>query len=76
VTAFPEDSQGAGKNGKDKREMPLNLLALPASCELRTPHRPRARHTRSVTWQAPKAKEVSIEMDLGGFGGSPVDLSQ
>jgi hypothetical protein len=32
VTAFPEGSQEAEKNGKDMREIHLNLLVLPASC--------------------------------------------
>jgi hypothetical protein len=29
MTAFPEESQEAGKNGKDIGEIPLNLLAFP-----------------------------------------------
>jgi hypothetical protein len=33
VTAFPEKSPEAGKNGKDKREIPRNLLVFPTSCE-------------------------------------------
>jgi hypothetical protein len=62
VTAFPEKSQEAGRNGKEKGEVPLNLLVFPPSCESGRLTE-RARHGRSLTEQTPKeAKEVSDQI--------------